>query len=837
MTLIDVFRNSTKRFFQRILFEYPVKKGDVIEWRRMTYGEFYRLSLGIAKSIKEKGVHPGERVILFAENSPWWCASYMGINLNGAIAVPVDLEIDDEGFRTIVGDSSSALIISSTRTEERVKNYHYINCDNIDIPSIIDEGGFSYQNADSVASIIYTSGTTGIPKAVMLSHGNFVFQIEAVKNRAIINEYENVLCMLPLHHTYPFVCNFIAPLGLGARVTFTPSLKGEEILKTIKDRRVTVFVTVPLVLELLEKRLIDRLRSLPFFLRLPFDIFKGFSSFLRRRFDINIGKLFFFFVHIKTGFQLRFITSGGAKLNQDVMKDLEALGFTIIEGYGLTETSPIVTFNPPERRRPGSAGKALDGVEVKIYEPDSDGVGEIIVKGPSVMKGYYKNEVITSEVIKDGWLYTGDIGYLDNDGYLYITGRKKDVIVLSSGKNIYPEELEERYKRDIPLIKDICILDDMGAIIVPDLEYAKLKGLINIDAYLRWEIDRVSNSLPPYMRIKTIRLYPDALPKTRLGKLRRFLIKEMIGKPIIKRISRLPEGEVYRRLEKVFIDVLPEKRVIGLDSHLEIDLGIDSLRRLELASAVEREFGIDVSEDMLKAWHTVDDILRSIEGRISSVKVHHKKRMGMVFRFVKMIILFTAHTILKILFRVLFRIEVRGIENIPTPPFIIVSNHVSYLDGFVIFSILPFRISMNLYFHGLRRYFPSVLLSELMNVIRISSEGEYLNAMKISSEIINMGYSLCIFPEGGRSFDGRLRELKPGFALIALKHGIPVVPIFITGTFRALPRGRFIPRLTRIKAFIMKPADVSRFQNHDELVNDVATLLREIEETHGNMIH
>ncbi len=830
MTLIDVFKNSTKIFSQRTLFEYPIKKGDVLEWRRMTYDEFYRLSLGIAESIRERGVNPGDRVILFAENSPWWCASYMAIILNGAIAVPVDLELDDEGLKTIVDDSSPRLIISSHRTEERMRNYHYINCENIEIPPLIEERGFPSQDADSVASIIYTSGTTGIPKAVMLSHRNFVFQIEAIKNRAIINEYENVLCMLPLHHTYPFVCNFIAPMGLGARITFTPSLRGEEIIRTIRERRVTVMVTVPLVLELMEKRLIDKLESLPFFLRIPFDILRGFSSFLRRRFDINTGRLFFFFIHMKTGFQLRFITSGGAKLSEDVMKNLEALGFTVIEGYGLTETSPIVTFNPPQRRRPGSAGKALDGVEIKIFEPDDDGAGEIMVRGPSVMKGYYKNEAITGEVIRDGWFYTGDIGYLDKDGYLYITGRKKDVIVLPSGKKIYPEELEERYKRDIPLIKDICILDDMSAIIVPELGYARSKGLININTYLRWEIDRVSGSLPPYMRIRSFRLSPDPLPKTRLGKLRRFLIKEMMGKPVIKRTSGLPQGEVYRRLEKVFTDVLPEKRVIGLDSHLEIDLGIDSLRRLELASAVEREFGIDVSEDMLKAWHTVEDILKSIESGISSVKVLHKKSMGIVFRSVKKIILFTSHTILRVLFRLLFRIEVRGIENIPVPPFIIVSNHVSYLDGFVIFSIMPFRISMNLYFHGLRRYFPSELLSELMNVIRISSEGEYLDAMRRSSEIIKMGYSLCIFPEGGRSFNGRLRELKPGFALIALKHNVPVVPVYISGTFRVLPRGRFIPRPARIRASILKPVDTSRFHSHDELINEVATLFKEIEE-------
>ncbi|MCX8034075.1 MAG: AMP-binding protein [Thermodesulfovibrio sp.] len=807
MSLTSIFLKSFQTYKDKIAFNYPLKTEGYYKWQSFTYEDIKNYSIKICSFIQNQ-VSPEDKVILYAENSPWWCISYIGIILSGAIAVPVDVEIDRQTLETIISDSEAKLILYSEKTADKIVNYKGFNIEKIGDLQSPDHKDFAQTQDETIASIIYTSGTTGSPKAVILTHANFMFEIEAIKKTDIIGSDENVLCILPLHHTYPFVCGFLVPFSLGATVTFLLQIKGDELLKTIKTLNITAMVAVPKLLELFRNRILEKFKKFP--LSLVFIRLKAISSYLRRKFDINIGKYLFFPLHLKTGFQFKFFTSGGARLDPEVMKDLEALGFTIVEGYGLTETSPVVSFNPKDRRKPGSAGKPLQGVELKILDPDENGVGEIAIKGPLVMRGYYKNEELTRESIQNGWFLTGDLGYIDKDGYLFITGRKKDIIVLSSGKTVYPEDVEESYKKMIPLIKEICLLDTMEAIIVPDINYAKQKGILNIKSNLKWQLDSVSRNFPPYMRIKGFQLHNEDLPKTRLGKFKRFLIKETIHQKIKEKEQKVDSkmlDKTGKAIENIIKSIIPSIKAIQPSDHLELDIGMDSINRIEFVLALEKDFSITLTDNIVNKWITVADVIEDIERLKHTVPVEktpYKKSRGSFFRLASLFILMNAHFLLKLFFKIFFRLKVYGLENLPPPPFIITPNHTSYFDGFVVFASLPLKISRNLHFQGLKKFFPNRFIAELINVIPVSSDKDLIIAMESSKWILKKGLSLCIFPEGGRSFDGKIREFKKGFANLSIETGVPVVPVIINGTFEVLPRGKIIPKLGRISVFIDK---------------------------------
>lgn len=810
MNLANYFLESFNRYKDKIAFNYPIKKEEINEWQSLTYGDVKNYTLRIFSFLKNN-ISQGDKVILFAENSPWWCISYIGIILSGAIAVPLDVEIDEETVEKIISDSEAKLILYSEITSHKVPNFKRFNIEKIIDLQDSEESGFISVKNEFPASLIYTSGTTGNPKAVILTHSNFTFQIEAIRKTNIIKSDEHILSILPLHHTYPFVCSFLVPFCIGATVTFLPQIRGEIILNTIKSMKITALVAVPKLLELFRGKILEKIKKIPF----PINWFllgiKELSSYIRRQFNINVGKILFFFIHLKTGRQFRFFTSGGARLDPEVMKDMEALGFTVIEGYGLTETSPVVSFNPKNKRKPGSAGKALEGISLIILNPDQDGIGEIAVKGPLVMKGYYKNEELTKQSFKNDYFITGDLGYLDKEGYLYITGRKKDIIILSSGKTVYPEDVEESYKKRIPLIREICLLDNMEAIIVPDLNYARQKGIVNIKSNLKWELDAASRTIPSHMRIKGFHLYNDELPKTRLGKFRRFLIKEMIYQRQKKKEQEItPEilDETGKTIEEIIKSITPSIKSIKKSDHLELDLGMDSLNRIEFVLAIEKRFSIALNDNIINKWTTVEDVIKDIDklkNNISFKKIAHRKPRGKIFKLTRLSILMPAHFLLRFFFKLFFRLKVDGLNNLPNPPFILAPNHISYFDGFVIFASLPFKISKNLYFQGLKKFFPKKFIAELINVIPISSDSDLISAMESSKEILKIGGSLCIFPEGGRSFDGKLREFQKGFAILSIETKVPVIPAIINGTFEALPRGKKIPKLSKISVFIDIP--------------------------------
>jgi long-chain acyl-CoA synthetase len=814
-TLHGVLRSKAEEFRERVAFNVFKDR-----WEHLTYGEFLKKAEALSTYLRDKGVGKGDRVSIVAENRPEWCASYLGVLLAGGVAVPVDARSTTEEMRNIVSDSGTRLVLHTEETGAVVREaLQGLSAGTLDLDAFPFREAHSSPEPhdikeDDMASLIYTSGTTGAPKAVMLTHGNILSDAEDLIKLGIISERENVLSLLPLHHTYPFMGTFIVPLIAGGRITYPPGLKGPDIVNAVRDTEVTVVVGVPQLLEIMLQRMMGRIRGLPVPLAQVLLSCVKISGLLRRKADINLmGAVFRPF-----GSQFRFFTSGGARLDPEVMKGLEALGLTVLEGYGLTETSPAVTFNPPEKRKPGSVGIALPSAEIKILPPHEGpgGEGEIAIRGPMLMKGYYQNPELTASVVKDGWFHSGDLGFLDEEGYLFITGRLKELIVLSSGKNVYPEEVEDHYLKS-PLIKEICVMQQEGrlqAAVVPDTDYARREKIGNINEAIRWEMERLSSSLSPHMRVKGYALRQAPLPRTPLGKLRRFMIKgaERVPK---ERDRALMEDEVGRTVTRCLAP-FSSGEVRSSDS-LELDLGLDSLKRLELAASLEKALGVGLPEGLVFEVQTVGDLVEGVKTLKAAAFVEEapeepldkeKRRVGLKRSPLEGLASFVLWCLVRLVLKVFFRLTVRGLENLPPPPFIIAANHTSYLDGFAMGTGVPLRVFRTLYFQGLKRYFIGRLTSlfaRLAHVIPIDPFADFGRALRLSSHALKEGNSLCIFPEGGRSFEGKLMDFKKGIGILALEANIPVVAARIRGTFEILPRGARWPRPGRIEITFGRP--------------------------------
>ncbi len=830
-----------------------------MSWKTVTYGEFLSRAKALSADLVELGVISGDRIAIVSENRPEWCTAYMSILFCRGIAVPVDMQLGPGEIHNILSDAQVKIVFYSSKTGADVLKAiegSPVTGINFDSMSQRQPGGKFFEVAvdaapDDVASIIYTSGTTGSPKGVMLTHRNFCSDAGAVIQAGLVSGSDNVLSILPMHHTYPFMCTFIVPVLLGASITFGPGLKAAELILAIKEGGVTIVLGVPRLFEMIRNGIVSKMKEKRLLASLLMRMMKMCSG-IRRTVDVNPGKIIFRAVH-QNFRQVRFFASGGARLDPAVMEDLEGLGFTVLEGYGLTETSPVITFNPLAKRKPNSAGKALPGAELRIDD------GEITVRGDMVMAGYYKNSTATAEVIKNGWFYTGDLGWIDKEGYLFITGRRKEVIVLSSGKNIYPEDVEKAYLH-IPLIKEIGItgiekngmVESIQAIIVPDLDYARHHNIGNIAETLKWELNEVTSRLPEYMRIRGSMLYPEPLPRTPLGKLRRFMFKDIVAGAVSAKKGgkasdkALLEDEVGREVVGCINSVKQDMTAIQADDNLEIDLGFDSLKRIEFISSLEEAFSVSLPETFISDAQTVSDVVSLLKEYAKGKEGEHagpvtwkdilekeppeedQRKVGFSHGPAEKVTIYLMVMALKLFFRLFSRMSIEGRDNIPRRgPYMLAANHASYLDGFVVTAAIPFSTFENLCFLGISRFFTGTIkgnLARMSHVIPIDAE-TYLNrALQMSSYVLSQGKSLCIFPEGGRSFGGEVLPFKKGVGIIALEKKIPVVPVYIEGSAKALPRGAKLLRPAKIrvifgKAFGIndidmkaKPATVDEYQ-------------------------
>lgn len=832
------------------------------QWFRYSYADIKSGAESIAVFLLKEGLAGQERVGIILENRPEWAMIYLGIMYAGLTAVPFDIQLNAQELKNLSSDSGIRVLFCSYNifrdkvTPKGLGDSGYFSAKNSRCPYFVildgpelkqqnivnfseikniaaDTFSFPQVSEEGIASLIYTSGTTAKPKGVLLTHRNFCANFKSIEVLKICTPSENILSILPLHHTYAFMVTLLLPLFLGAKVTYCYSFKPQDLSAIIKEAQVTLLVGVPQLFSMMHKAIFEQAKHIPAFI-LPF-----LTPVIRAK------------VRQKFGRSLRLFASGGARLEPKVANDLfKLLRIKIVEGYGLTETSPVVSLNPPQKIKFGSVGKPVPAVEVRILNPDANGVGQVLIKGPNVMKGYFNQPQLTSEVIKEGWFYSGDLGYLDKEGYLFLTGREKDVIVLASGKNIYPDELEEYYSKS-PYIKEMCIFakseekfgrrsESLYAVVVPNLDYFKERNESDIRGKVRWEFENLGKHLPSYNHIMGFIITKEDLPRTALKKLKRYEVRqkylqEMPQKPAVKEAQFTEEElkslnpDVARKVINYISGQI--KKPVTLESHLEIDLGIDSLSRVELGLGLESLFGISIPEEAFYKISTVKEVILSImeitgKAAVTAVpaqpaqkswrEILKEEPRQQILKKIKIhpgpvdiLFSFIFRYIFLIIFKLFWLLRARGRKNLPAKgPYLVCSNHASYLDAFVIFTGLKLRQGMNIFFLGHAAIFEHPFVSWAIKVARlipIDPNVHLTDAMQAVAYVIGRGKSVCIFPEGRRSIDENVGEFKKGVGILIKELDIPVVPVYIKGSHHSWPRGNLLPKPYPLKV-IFGPA-------------------------------
>ena len=533
---------------------YIFKTEEEGKFREITHKEFRNDINNLGTALIDLGLK-NKRIAVIGENRYEWCVAYLAIVTGTGIVVPLDRALPDNEIENLILRSEVEAIFYSNKYSEvmnRLKEQGNTNIKyfiSMDLEQeqngiyaekqlidqgkkLIEQGNRDFLdakiNAEEMSIMLFTSGTTAMSKAVMLSHKNICSNLIDIASVIKIDEYDRFLSFLPLHHTFECTVGFLYPVSKGGAIAFCEGIR--HIADNIKEFRITAMISVPVLFENMYKKVMKGIEKKG---KLE-TVKKGIkiSQFLLK-FGIDIRRKLFKEIHDNLGGKVRLFVAGGAALDPEAEKGFNALGFTMYQGYGLTESSPVIAAEDDKYQRLGSIGKAFPSLDVKIAEPNEEGVGELLAKGPTIMLGYYDNEEATKETIEDGWLHTGDLAKIDKDGYIFICGRKKFVIVLKNGKNIYPEELETLINKiegvkesfvygrpeddgDYKICAKIVYDKELMEELYHEKEEEKIKEII-------WqEVKKVNKTMPAYKYIRDIIVTEQDLIKTTTQKIKRF---------------------------------------------------------------------------------------------------------------------------------------------------------------------------------------------------------------------------------------------------------------------------------------------------------------------------
>lgn len=859
-----------------------------------TYERTFDLAKKLGQALRQKGIQKGDRVAIWLPTGPSWAIAYLGILYSGGVVVPLDIECSSEQIASIIRETDCKLIFTAGQ-ESTLLRLAIAACGGalpvvaLDLAhepqevicgdELLDASGHSPAqpsiSAGDAATIVYTSGTTGKPKGVVIPHRSITTTILGMVDCLQISPEDTVLGIIPSHHVFAPIANLLVPLAAGATVTYIRTLNSNELLQCLEKSKVTIFPCVPQAFYLLHRKVLQEVRRKPVVVRIVFRLTLRICELVRRWTGVNLGKVCFGKIHNALGGHLRLLVSGGSYFDPKVIREFYSMGFTVQQGYGLTESFGAGTLTAFNHGVPGSIGVPIPAIQVRIINPDDSGVGEIAIGGPSLMLGYWGDPQSTSEVLRDGWLYTGDLGYMDVDGNFYITGRKKEMIVLSSGKKISPEEIEEHYLQS-PCIKEMCVIstvdpsgyaksERLHAIVVPDFDYLKQQCIVNTKEAVRREIERLSPQIPKYKRILNYEIRIDPLPRTTTKKMMRYLVQRQLeGSP--KHAARQERHYVSKDGDDLILQAERARQVLGLikreagenrpvhlDMNLELDLGFDSLQRVELIANVERLLNINVPDDSYSQCVTVRDLLKEMEERASGNQKSDSvplRPMEVTWReildssgadpltrkrvfessLVADLLRWTMLKLVHLLAKCFFSLEVKGIENLPKRgPYLICPNHQSYLDGVLLSSVLPYSAVRHLFSLGRASYFSGNLkgtLARLGKIVPVDSDTHLLGAMKMSAAGLKAKKIILIFPEGGRTYDGKLRTFKKGAAILACELDVPIIPVAISGTFEVWSKTSHRIRLAQVRIAFGSPlkleAQQLRFRDFDTEYDDIA---------------
>jgi long-chain acyl-CoA synthetase len=875
-TFYDRFVECAERWPQNVALE--IQLADGIEGH--TYAELRRMAESVGAWLVNRGVQPGARVAILAENHPRWVAAYLGIIAAGGAAVPLDTAYHTDQVEKLLRDSGASLLFcdfkhfdvaqaavaelnvglvltdSGLRPEGQpgtgVPTRAVTELDAI-FAQLAERFTPNPRGPDDLASLLYTSGTTADPKGVMLTHANLLGEAEAVFAWAHVGPGDAVLGVLPLFHVLSQMANLLLPLVAGARVVYLSTLNTTELLRALRERNITAFAVVPQFFYLIHERIFKEVSQKGRLIRFGFAWMRRITVW-GRRVGLNPGRVLFARIHNLFGERMRLLVTGGSRFDPKIGRDFHSLGIDVLQAYGLTETSGGAFANPLDEIVSGSVGKPLKGVEAKIFEPQpsddgSPASGEIIMRGPIVMQGYWNRPDATAEVLKDGWLYTGDLGYFDGRGNLFVTGRRKEVIILANGKNIYPEEIESHYLQS-PFIKEICVLGMEGgagseklyAVIVPNFEVLRQRKVVNAKEVIRFDVEGLSAKLASTKRISGYEIWQEDLPRTTTRKLKRFEIEKRVRagkhddtgaeqastKPFTpEETVWLKQADVQRAL-KVIREFSPNPpEVIRPGDNLELDLGLDSMRRVELLAAVEQELGGDVEESQLAGIYTVRELLDAVMESAASGKTSSKQQFAwwsemlredptdpsvlaiIKPRFFTDRAIYLIARLIRLVWRVRSSIRVEGVENIPRQgAYLLCSNHQSFIDPAILLGVLPLSIIQRLFAVGTSEIFGSGVMlrvARIMRTVVVDPDANLAPAMRAGAFGLRHGLGLVLYPEGERSIDGTPKTFKKGAAILSIHLQVPIVPIAVDGIYDSWPRGKPFQKFAPIKIKIGRP--------------------------------
>ena len=800
-------------------------------------------AVALARGLHGRHPSPGTPIVLWAPNSPEWIATSLAVLASGAVLVPVDDLVDEAQFPATL-DTSGASVIFTTRRHfaatgqaMRARGSSVFLLDAADEDQNLAPGWRTLRKmqgenppapaGDQPAVLFRTSGTTGAPKAFYLTHRNIAANVEAIQELRIVGAEDRALLPLPLHHSYPFVVGMLGALSVGTSIVLPGDISGPAILKALRDGEATTIVGVPRLYDALLAAIALRLNAHGWLVRFAWGGLLRLTAALQRETGLPLGRVLFVRVRRGVAPRLRIMLSGGARLAEATAERLEAFGWMVLPGYGLAETAALFTGNCPDAHRSGSAGRPLAGGEIRITHADDHGIGEIELRGPSVTAGYLDNpDADRATFTPDGWFRTGDLGHVDRDGYLFITGRAKEILVLGGGKKVNPEDLERVYGA-APGIREIGVLEDQGtlvALVWPDAGKLREMGSTNVRDGVRIVLAESAQRLPSYERLSGFALIDEALPRTRLGKFRRFLLHDLYTEALAgghKRTAHLPHAEDVPLLAdpaaRAVWDFLRQRYPTGavdLDVNPSLDLSLDSFAWMELAVALQDRFGVQLSDVDIASIETIRDLVRRcVERQAGTCSATPPSRQAPAIaedidRWLAPtgVLLTTLGVFLYgvnwLVMRGLFRLRVSGLDHVPArEPFVIAPNHVSDLDAMAIAAALPLcrlrRIYwaadvVRLFYNAASRMFCRAL--HLFPVDERHPEA----AVRAATRVLQSGHAQVWFPEGWRSPDGQLQRFLPGIGQLLLRTHAPAVPSWIGGAFEALPRGKRIPKFRRV---------------------------------------
>jgi long-chain acyl-CoA synthetase len=817
----------------------------VVKWGSTALAE---QALSLARDLREDGVGGGVAVALWAPNSPLWIAAALAVLASGAMLVPIDDLADAEQLASALNSSSARLMVTTSRhldASGAILRAHNVTALLVDearcelhatarrVSTDKQTENLPVPAADVPAMLSWTSGTTGSPKAFILTHRNIATNLAALQQLDVVGLRDRALLPLPLHHAYPFVVGMLTTLTVGTAIVLPAGTTGPALMRALREGEVTTIIGVPRLYEALAAAIDARLEGR--LLRFAFSGLLRLTIFIRQSSKLRLGRFLFAPARHVVAPRLRLLVSGGARLDRETEERLEALGWMVLSGYGLAETASLFTGNRPNDRRVGSAGRPLAEGEVRVAHPDEQGIGEIELRGSSITKGYLDNpEANAAAFTADGWFRTGDLGFIDRDGFVFVTGRTKEVLVLGGGKKVIPEDLERIYG-NAPEIAEIAVLEDKGALVAlvrPDPVKLRQRGATNLRDAVRVILGEAAQCLPSYERLSGFALTDQPLPRTRLGKYRRFLLPALYaqaagggGRRAIH-VLTTEEAELLRDPTAGAVWSLLQQRyreqAIDLDTNLSLDLGLDSFAWMELTILLQDRRGVRLSDTDIAAIVTIRDLLHlSIERGTGARLLSHEVldvAMDTERWLAQTGTLLTAsgfvlYALNRLVMRALFRLQLAGLERLPaTGPFLITPNHVSYLDGLAIAAALPWRRLRHVYWSvGVSGFFSnplSRLFSRAVHLCPVDSRHPGA-ALEIAALVLKAGNVQVWFPEGWRSPDGSLQRFLPGIGQLLVRSGASAVPTYIAGTFDALPRNRRIPKFCRITVTFGHPEPVA----------------------------